>query len=114
MTQVQQKVDYNVKWLLESLHGLASLVSENMSTVTATKDLSELAGILFSIQTSLETILEDSFRSTNNYPTTSSDNNQVNNVTVSGKRTTSQRPRLMAPSPERRQKQKDSHARFWS
>jgi len=113
MTQVQQKVNYDVKRLLPSLHGLASLVSENMSTVTATKDLTELAGVLFSIQTSLETILEDSSRSTNNYPhvpTTSSDNDQVNNV--SGKRTISQRPRLMAPSPERRQKRKDSHAPF--
>ena len=114
MMQVQQKVNYDVKRLLPSLHGLASLVSENMSTVTATKDLTELAGVLFSIQTSLETILEDSSRSTpNNYPhmpATSSDNDQVNNV--SGKRTISQRPRVMAPSPERRQKRKDSHAPF--
>lgn len=103
-TQIQAKVDHEVHRLLPSLHGIANLLSEGM--VTKTEELSELSTVLASIQhhiSSADTCLDDVAGSSSTMQRMSHHFHTPNPRKRKHKS-------LLPPSPERRQKRKDSHA----
>jgi len=105
--QIQQRLNYELKRLLPPLHGLGNLLTD-ASMQGMTSELEELSELLSSMQVSVDRIRT---RSTTGAAPESLTPFQPSNlpsvITQSGKRS---RPFLLPPSPERRQKRKDSHA----
>jgi hypothetical protein len=113
-TQVQQRLNYDLHRLLPPLHGLANLLTET-SIQHPTPELQELSDLLTSMRISVDRITNMTASETHT-PVSSEQSDLPSTApgmstgtrTRSGKR--SHRPFLLPPSPERRQKRKDSHA----
>ena len=106
-TQIQQRLRYDLRRLLPSLHGLANLLSD-ASTQSTTPELEEFSDLLSSMRVSVDHIMTQS-------STEDRDNPQaplVPSRPAAQQRpgTKRARPFLLPPSPERRQKRKESYA----
>ena len=111
-TQIQQRLNYDLRRLLPSLHGLASLLTD-ASTQSMTPELEELSDLLSSMRESVDHIMTQSATGANPEALIASQPSDLPQVaTLSrgrpGKR--SRHPFLLPPSPERRQKRKESYA----
>ena len=113
-TQIQQRLNYDLRRLLPSLHGLANLLTD-ASTQSITPELEELSDLLSSMRVSVDHIMTQSATGANPeapIPSQPSDLPQAAALSRGqhrpGKR--SHHPFLLPPSPERRQKRKESYA----
>lgn len=102
--QIQSKVNYEVHRLLPSLHGLANLVSNG--NLILTQELKELSSVLNTIQLGLDS----SSAMVVSKPGPSMDRPVLTIPLLPHGSKRSNRPLLLPPSPERRQKRKNSHA----
>ena len=115
--QIQQKIDYEAKQLLPWLHGIANILSNN-PPITQTAELMEFSTLLVEIETNLGKIFG---------PTTTSDLPEIMVGSETSPRPATKEPPtlpvrlqnhcqhwtpLLPPSPERKQRHKDSHAPF--
>jgi hypothetical protein len=109
-TQVQQRLKYDLQHLLPPLHGLANLLTET-SVQDPTPELQELSDLLTSMRISVDRITM-STASGHTSRISSQQSLDLPSITPIGTRPgkRSHRPFLLPPSPERRQKRKDSHA----
>ena len=117
--QVQTRAEHTIKKLLPAMHGLALLIQETPLHHTA--DLDEFAGLLNTVHQGLQSALEigqmgpGSVTPNHNMPTVtlpaSSISNPLENARNSGMQTPpAKRQRLLPPSPEQKQRRKQSHA----
>lgn len=108
---MQRRVNHDIATLLPALHGLDSLISE--TTLTSNGVIEELAQVLKSLAIGVQRIVDDTETQPGQGPAMSVDpettfEGLVAPVPQARKRGRSRR--LLPPSPERRQKRKDSHA----
>jgi hypothetical protein len=107
--QIQQKIDYEVKSLLPRLHGIANLLSDN-PPITRTADLTELLSISSVIYTALGKIFVP-----NSAPVLL-EGAEESPVVLRPQKRHRHQPETLAPllppSPELKQRRKESHAPF--
>ena len=109
-TQIQRRLKYDLHRLLPSLHGLANLLSD-ASTQSITPELEEFSELLSSMRVSVDHIMTQSgtrLNSEASIPSRPSDLPQAATQHPPSER--ARHPFLLPPSPERRQKRKESYA----
>ena len=110
--QIQQRLNYDLRCLLPSLHGLANVLSDaSTHSITPGPELEEFSDLLSSMQVSIDHIMTQSVtgpEATTSIPSQPSDPPQAATQHSPSKRAC--HPFLLPPSPERRQKRKESHA----
>jgi hypothetical protein len=114
-------VGHDVHRLLPSLHGLANLLSDEHNVISKSAELVELSEVLSSIQLALGNVLHPTTASGSLLPTPTNPEIRERSGDAHGDISASvnffggqlkrkQRPQLLPPSPEQRQKRKNSHA----
>jgi len=101
--QIQQKIDYEVKNLLPRLHGIANMLSDN-PPITRTADLTELL--------SLSSVIGTALGKVPNAPVLPENAEEPPVLRPQKRRRHQPETPLLPPSPERKQRRKDSHAPF--
>ena len=114
-TQIKQRLNYDLRRLLPSLHGLANLLGD-ASTQSMTPELEEFSDLLSSMRVSVDHIMTQSATGDHHnpeaplVPSWPSDLPAAQHCPGSRKRARqSCHPFLLPPSPERRQKRKESY-----
>jgi hypothetical protein len=108
-TQIQQRLHYDLHRLLPSLHGLANLLTD-ASTQNMSPELEELLDLLSSMRVSVDHIMTQSATEASPEPLISSNLPQAAVLGIYHPRKRSRHPFLLPPSPECRQKRKESYA----
>jgi hypothetical protein len=111
-TQIQQRLNYDLHRLLPSLHGLSNLLSDaSTQSMPLTPELEEFSDLLSSMRMSIDQMTQNATGTNSEAPIPSwtSDLIQAAAQHPSSSKCT-RHPFLLPPSPERRQKRKDSYA----